>query len=166
MTMTSAPIGRRSRPRAVVAVCAVLGFLGISGVGGGIALSLGGVGAPPREWLADVPIVDDWLVPGLVLGLGFGLGSLIALYGVWRRPSWAWLTFVERATGHHWSYGATILIGLGQVTWIGLEVIYLPELSALQIIYGGVGAALIALPALPSVRSYLRVQKGVEHDHA
>jgi hypothetical protein len=150
----------------VVAVCGVLAFLGVSALGGGIALSLGGAAAPPREWLADVPLVNDWLLPGLVLSVGFGLGSLVTLYGVWRRPAWPWLRFVERAIGHHWSYGATVLLGLGQVLWIGLEVIYLPELSALQIIYGGVGAALIALPALTSVRSYLCVQKGDEHGHA
>ena len=76
MTMTSTPIGRRLRPKAVVAVCAVLGLLGIRALAGGIALSLGGAGAPPRDWLADVPV------------------------------------------GHHWSYTATVLIGLGQVAWI------------------------------------------------
>ena len=39
--------------------------------------------------------------------------------------------------------------------WILLEVLYLPELSWLQFVYGAVGIALLALPMLTSVQGYL-----------
>ena len=144
----------RTRPAPVYVTIAVLTFLGVSATGGGIALTLGAA-VPPDEWLEGVPLIDGWLIPGLVLGVGFGLGSLLTAYGMLRRSRWPWLALVERVTAHHWSWIATILIGAGQVVWILLEVLYLPELSWLQFVYGAVGIALLALPMLTSVQGYL-----------
>jgi len=31
--------------------------------------------APPDEWLAAIPLIQDWRLPGLVLAAGFGAGS-------------------------------------------------------------------------------------------
>jgi hypothetical protein len=103
-----------------------------------------------------VPIVDSYLIPGLVLGIGFGLGSITTMWGVLRRPRWNWTMRIESVTGRHWSWLATILLGLGQVVWIALEVAYLPELSWLQVLYGPLGLALVVLASLPAVRRYLR----------
>lgn len=85
-------------------------------------------------------------MPGLVLGVGFGLGSLVTAYGMLRRYRWSWI--------------ATLLIGLGHVVWIALELIYLPEPSALQVVYGAVGAALLLLPWHPAVRGYFAARHG------
>jgi len=149
-------VARGHRPPAVKAAVGVLGFLGISALAGGAAMVFGlGGAAPPRAWLDDVPVVTNWTVPGLVLGAGFGLGALITAYGVVRRPRWAWLRPVERALGYHWSWLATLLLGLGQVIWIALELAYLPQLSALQGIYGAVGLALLVLPLGGAMRRYL-----------
>lgn len=72
-----------------------------------------------------MPVIASWTVPGLVLGAGFGLGSLVAAYGMLRRPYWPRLGFVARLTGHHWSWIVTLLLGLGQLVWITLELVYL-----------------------------------------
>ncbi len=72
------------RPRSVLATTGLLGFLGVSATGGGITL-VGGSAAPPDHWLPEFPAVDSWVVPGMVLGLGFGLGSLVTAYGMARR---------------------------------------------------------------------------------
>src|SRR5689334_18439858 len=130
------PLGRahRHRPAAVWLFAAVLLFLGVSAVGGGVAMLSGFT--PPDSWLEEIPVVATWTIPGLVLGLVFGAGSLITAYGVIRRPDWAWLALVERPTGEHWSWAAGLLLGLGQVGWIALELAYLPETSALQVVYG------------------------------
>jgi hypothetical protein len=143
----------RHRPAGVLTTIAVLFFLGITAFAGGLALLLGFT--PPAQWLDGVPVITSWVVPALVLGIGFGIGSLVTGYGVLRRPHWPVLDFVQRWTRHHWAWAATILIGLGHVVWIGLELIYLPDPSALQLIYGPIGVALTGLPFLPSVREYL-----------
>jgi hypothetical protein len=77
-----------------------------------------------------------------------------------RRPRWAWLLPVERLTRHHWSWIAAIALGAGQIAWIVIELIYLPQLSALQAVYGGVGVALLLLPLQPAVRGHLTAGAG------
>lgn len=153
MTATATPTGHR--PATVRTTIGVLAFLGISAVAGGVALVLGIGAAPPADWLDDIPFIDSWFAPGLVLGIGFGVGSLLAAYGMLCRPRWAWLSFAERLTRHHWSWIATILLGVGHVAWIVLEWIYLREASVLQAVYGATGIALVALPMHPVVRRHL-----------
>lgn len=154
MAVTVTPTLTGHRPAAVVTTIAVLVFLGISAMAGGIAMVFGIGAAPPEDWLAAIPVIDNWVVPGLVLGIGFGIGSLVAAYGMLRRARWVWLGFVERLSRLHWSWIATVLIGAGQIAWITIELIYIP-LSVLQAIYGGVGVALLVLPLHPAVRGYL-----------
>jgi hypothetical protein len=157
MAITVTPMVTGHRPARAAATIAVLVFLGISATAGGTAMMLGIGAAPPEDWLAEIPVIDSWVVPGLVLGIGFGLGSLVTAYGMLRRVRWAWLGFAERLTRHHWSWIATVLIGAGQLAWIAIEVIYLPELSVLQAVYGATGVALLVLPLHPTVRGYLAV---------
>ena len=128
----------RRRPASVIATITVLVFLGLTAVAGGIGLTFGiwATDSFPTDSLDRIPLIESWLVPGLVLGIGFGLGSLVTAYGMLRRPCWQWLGSVERVIGHHWSWAATIVIGLGHVVWIVLELLYLP----------GVGVALVLLP--------------------
>jgi len=139
-------------------VVSLLGFLGVSAVAGGVEMLIDVDGGKylPEYWLDELPLIDSFLVPGLVLLLGFGVGSLLAAYGVLRRPNWRWLRSVERSTGHHWSWAATVLLGAGQVGWIALELIYLPGLSWLEVVYGLTGLALLVLPWSGAVREHLR----------
>jgi hypothetical protein len=97
-------------------------------------------------------VIDGWILPGLVLGVVFGLGSIVTLWGVRTRTRGGLLDAVERITGHHWAWSATILIGVGQSVWIALELIWPPEVSLLQPLYGTVGIALAFLPWTPSAR--------------
>ncbi len=53
---------------------------------------------------------------------------------------------------------STLLLGLGQIVWIGLEFLWLSEVSFLQWLYGFVGLALAVLPWSPSMRAYLSVE--------
>jgi hypothetical protein len=152
---TTAAARRAGRPAPVLGMLGVLVFLGISATAGGIALIVGAA-RPPDKWLDGIPVVETWTVPGLVLGVGFGLGSLLVAYGVLRRPRWPVLAPVERTTGHHWAWAGTLVLGVGHIAWIALELVFLPEPSALQVVYGAVGVALVTLPMLPAVRRYLR----------
>jgi hypothetical protein len=143
-----------------VATVAVLAFLGVSAVAGGTALTFGvpATARPPDTWLRALPLVDSWTVPGLILGVGFGLGSLVTAYGVLRRPRWTAFSGPEHITAHHWSWIATMLLGAGQVVWIGLELVYLPGLSFLEFLYGCVGVALVLLAMTPPVSRHLNPQ--------
>jgi hypothetical protein len=151
------------RQPAVVVLISVLFFLGITALGGGMAMVFGlggGEVAIPSEWLEGIPLVQSWLVPGLVLGIGFGIGSLMTGVGMMRRMRWGRLAFLERWTGCHWSWAVAMIIGFAHMVWIGLELAYLPELSWLQPLYGAVAVALFTLPWLPSVRRALATGEG------
>jgi hypothetical protein len=159
VTLTVTRANPTHRPLSVLTAFWLLMILGISALAGGIALTFGSAGsgmAPPADWLDAIPVVESWVIPGLVLGIGFGLGSLVTAYGVWRHPHWGWVSSVETLTKHHWSWIATILIGLGQVIWIGLELLFFPELSVLQAFYGPVGLALLLLPFTRSMSEHLK----------
>ena len=144
------------RPAAVTALVWVLGFLGVTALAGSSAL-LVPAWTPPDEWLDDIPVVSSWVVPGIVLALGFGVGSLVAAWGVRKRPTLGALRAIERASRHHWSWLAALAIGVGQVAWISLEFVFLPEVSGLQPFYGAVGLTLSVLALLPAVRRDLEL---------
>jgi hypothetical protein len=146
------------RPFLVWLTIGILGFLGVTATAGGWFVTFGWGGeavALPADWLDAIPLIDSWVIPGLVLGIGFGLGSLLVMYGMLALPDWGFMSRVESSIGHHWSWLGTILIGIGHVVWIGLEIAFLPELSVLQAVYGVVGLALLTLPFTPAVRGYL-----------
>ncbi len=154
--MLSAPSALR-RPPAVTAVIWLLVFLGVTSVSGGaemIVFSTGN-GYLPARWLDTIPLIDSWLLPGLVLGVGFGLGSLITAYGMGRRLRWRWAGPVEHRTGRHWSWSAAVGLGTGMMVWIALELVYLPDFSWLEAVYGLVGVALAGLPLTRAARAHL-----------
>ena len=149
------------RPALERLTLALLGFLGVTATAGGGAFLLGPTEGEaawfPSEWLDELPLVDSFVLPGLVLGVGFGLGSLGTLWGMLRRPHWAVLGWAERLTGMHWSWLATVALGVGHMAWIGLELAYL-DFSALHAVYGAVGVALAVTPFAPPMRRALAVR--------
>ena len=157
MTLTTTGVIRQTRPRNVVWIGTLLLALGIGAVGGGWAMTFGvGDGTMlPDEYLDALPLVNSWVIPGLGLILGFGVGSLVAAFGVLQRPHWNRASGIERATGYHWSWIATIVIGAGQVIWIGLEFIFIP-FSWLMPTFGLIGLALALLPLTGSAREHLQ----------
>lgn len=142
-----------TRPPLVISGIVVLCFLGLTALGGSIGF-FADVGMRDPAWLETIPLVVNWAVPGLVLGIGFGIGSLVTAYGLFRRPRWLWLAWLEDLTGHHWSWVATIALGLGMMTWIGLQLIWL-DFNLLHAVYGSIGIFLATLPLAPSFRNHL-----------
>lgn len=157
--MTTTVRTRQPQPLAVRLTVALLVFLGVTAAAGGFVMTTGLGGEqvrPPREWLDGIPLVSSWVVPGLVLGLGFGAGSLVTAWGMARRLRWPWLGRVERRTGEHWSWLAAVVLGVGQVVWIAVELVYLPAVSWFQPLYGAVGLALVLLALSRPARAALR----------
>lgn len=124
----------------------LLVFQGLSGLGGGWALSLDptgtGIGLDPT-WLDGSPF-PDYRVPGVFLWVVLGLGPLGAALLVLRRSAWAW--------------SAALLTGLVLLAWILVEiaVVGLQMRPPLQLIYGLLGAGITGLALHPTVRERLR----------
>lgn len=107
----------------------------ISAFGGGIALIANVAGAVPLE---HTPFATP-LVPGLLLSLVVGGTSALAAVLAYRRS--------ERAID------ATILAGGALVVWIVAEIALIRTGHWLQLIYGGLGLALLALGMHAGLRS-------------
>jgi hypothetical protein len=163
MTPTKHEAPTVSRPPAAArAATYLLLFLGATAVGGGSAMALG-LGTEttmlPDEWLEAIPFIDSWTVPGIVLAVGFGLGSLLVAYGVARRPRWSWTDPIGHSIGYHWAWLGTLALGAGHALWIALQLVFLPGISPLQVVYGAIGVTLAVLPATAQMRAHLRYKR-------
>lgn len=161
MAVRSSAGGVLRKPILVRFRIGLLVFLGVTALGGGMVMAFGLGGdqvTPPQEWLEDTPIITSWVVPGLVLGVGFGLGSLVTSDRVARRPRWRWLAAGEKRARHHRSWLATILTGSGLVVWIVLELVFLPWVSWSQPLYGTLGLAILILQLTLIVSDYLHLR--------
>jgi uncharacterized membrane protein len=131
---SSIPAPVHGRPR--LACLGLLAFLGLGALAGGVALVLkpdGSIMQMPASMLAGSPF-PDFLVPGLILGGLFGIGSF-AVVELGRRDARP-APFLAFA------------IGCGQMIWIVVELMIIKGVSFLHPLYFGVGLA-IAATAVP-----------------
>ena len=129
-------IPRPERNAAGIVAIACLILLGLGALAGGIALVSkpdGSVMAFDVSLLAGSPF-PDFLVPGLILGGIFGVGSLVvAALGLRRSRTAPFLAFA---------------IGCGQMIWIVVELAIIREFSFLHPTMFGIGLV-IAAAAVP-----------------
>ncbi len=121
-------------PARATAVILLL-ILGMGALAGGIALVTAPDGSAMQfsTTLLEGSPFSDYLVPGLILGGLFGVGSLVvALLAIRREALAPLLAFV---------------IGVGQMVWIAVELAIIREFSPLHVIMFTVGL-LLAIDAL------------------
>jgi hypothetical protein len=145
------------RPSALRWLMGCLAFLSVSALFGGVVL----VGSPsgaglhiPLSVLRDSPF-SDFLIPGLILGLIFGVGSFVTVLALWWRPTWPPAGALTRLTGEHWAWSAALALGIGQIIWIITETLMLRGASWLGLLYGSLGVLIVVLALQPDVRQAL-----------
>jgi hypothetical protein len=134
----------------------VLIFLALGTVGGGILLIQDPTGAVMQleiSWLVNTPFVN-YFVPGLILLLLYGVGSLFLLYALWELPKFPLLTRLTRFTHEHWAWDFTVLLGVFLLVWLVVQFVVLPATSPIQPVMLVVALALIVLPLLPGMRRF------------
>jgi hypothetical protein len=146
-----------ARPPSLRWLLGGLAFLGVSALFGGVVL----VGSPSGAWL-HIPLsvlryspFHDFLIPGLILGLVFGLGSFFAALALWLRPEWRIGTALTRSTGEHWAWSAAVALGLGQIIWIVTQILMVRGIDGLQVLYGSLGVLIVVLAFQPGLRRHL-----------
>jgi hypothetical protein len=83
-------------------------------------------------WIEASPF-GSYLIPGLYLVLFNGIGMLVV----------AGLTVMR----HRWAPALTTVLGAGLVIWILVQLVVLPEVSFLQVVFGVTGAILVTIGA-------------------
>jgi hypothetical protein len=137
LSQPAAPEIPRPRLGAAGAITiAALVFLGLGAIAGGIALVSqpdGSVMGFDLDLLSGSPF-PDYLVPGLILGGLFGVGSLVvAVMGMRRSRVAPFLAFA---------------IGVAQMIWIVVQLGIIEEVSFLHPLCFGIGLV-IAIAAVP-----------------
>ena len=111
----------------------LLVFNGLGAVYGGIMLT-----SDPSGWKLGMPTsmlqyspFDDFLIPGILLLVVLGLGSLVVcslvIQRVRRYPSWV------------------IVMGFTLCVWISVQMLMLRDVHFLHILYAGLGIVLMIL---------------------
>lgn len=157
--MSSWNARKQEHPLSLYFLTAALVFLAMSALGGGAAL----IGNPDGSglgldaaWLSGSPFVD-YLVPGVVLFVLFGLGSIALIYGLWVKPKSGPLAFLNCMTHEHWAWVLTLLLGLALIIWIAVQYTIIRTFSPLQVVITVLGLTIIALDLLPEMRRYYKV---------
>jgi hypothetical protein len=140
----------RKRPGTVIALTLLMLIQAIGGIPAGVAMiadPIGNIGLSV-DLLEGTPF-GDYLIPGLILAVVLGVFPLIVFFGLLLRYRWSW-----------W---LSLAVGGGLVIWIATEVGllgYLPGLGiALQIVFGGVGIAILILTLVQPTRLYFGIRR-------
>lgn len=151
-----------SRPWSFWPLTLSLALLATGALWGGVGL----VAAPdghllqfPPGTLAGSPF-RSFLIPGLLLLGVFGLGPLAALLGLWRRPGPQRGLPLPGLRRHHWAWSLALGIGVGQLIWIGTQLLLLPtRFPALQAGCAALGFIIAALTLTPGMRAAFRLER-------
>lgn len=133
----------RGRPVAVWIVLALLAFLGVRGTLGGILFLLAPSGELVGEStasLAGTPFAD-YLVPGVVLFVLFGIAPLVVGVGLARRSRWAWQ--------------ATLFLAIALTVWVLVEAAVIGLGERLQFLNLLTAIVLFEVARSKPVRGYL-----------
>lgn len=127
------------RPVGLWVLFAVLGQLSVRALIGGVALMITPSGAIVS--LSTAPLegtpFDDFLLPGIVLFVVFGIGPANVSYGLYTRRWWGWL--------------AGVGVAVALVVWVFVEVAVGFTRPTIYLNLGTAGA-IIVLASFPSVR--------------
>lgn len=144
------PSGPTTRPPGAYVLLGLLLLLAVGALFGGGALV-----ADPSGGLLELPVslldgspFSNYLWPGIVLFLLFGVAPLLVVVGLWLRPA--------RASGRLFGLDvplvAAVFLGIALIVWIAVQMMILRFF--LQPILLAQGVAIIVVALLPTVRRH------------
>ena len=131
----------RDRPTPVVVLAGLHVFLGVRGVLGGVQFIIdpsGGIVGVSPSLLTGTP-VSDFLVPGIVLLVGFGVFPLAVASLLVRGEDRAWI--------------ASLAVAVGLLGWVVLEGVLMGFGERLQYPNAIHAMVMVLLSLLPAVRT-------------
>ena len=143
------------RPFELWLLIALMLFLGLGGLFGGILMLLDPSGALIQ--MANVlPLlpVHDFMPPGLFLLFVMGVKPLAPAYGLLARPDWRWVQRWFNWSGHHWAWFGTVVIGAVLGIWLLIQALYIGFIRPIQYVTAVNGALILLFALAPRVRKH------------
>lgn len=154
----------KGRPFAVTLLYILHIFLGVGALGGGGALVIdpsGDLMKMPTSMLERSPF-SDFLFPGILLFIVFGIPPLLVVYGLVKRPQWHLVDTLNPFKKIYSFWALSLYIGFGQIIWIMVQTYMLNSVAIIHLIYMSLGLLIQAVTLLPSVQCYFSLDGGTE----
>ncbi len=156
---------KQARPFTVYLLIALLTFLDLNGLAGGVGLFGNPSGKAigfPLAWLENTPF-NSYLIPGIILFTALGIFPIIVSLLLWFKPKWSVMRGLEHLSHEHWSWQASLTVGSVAVIWIVVQFLMLgvrhPVQIGLELVVITLGIVIIAVTLFPSVQRYYALPK-------
>jgi hypothetical protein len=138
----------------------LLGFLSLGAFYGSMAFILrpdGSLFKISVEMLSGSPF-RDFLIPGIILLITFGLFPLFVIWGLIKKPESRFLNSLNLLYDYHFAWTFSVYIGVAQVIWINVQTLILNEVDLLHTIYSSLGLLIICIALLPDTRQHYNLK--------
>jgi len=137
----------------------LLGFLSLGAFYGGIALLIspdGSMFQMPASLLEKSPF-DDFLIPGLILLITFGIIPVYIIYGLIKKPDNLFLQRLNLLNDYHFAWTFSIYTGIAQIIWINIQTLIFNSVAIIHTIYSSLGILIVCIALLPQTRLHYKV---------
>jgi hypothetical protein len=131
-------------------------FLGISAIGGGIALII----SPSGELLGGLPLsilktspFSDFLIPGIILFLVLGIFPIFIVWALIKKPFVPFVEYFNLFKDMHWSWSYSIYVAFALIVWIQVETYFIQGVGWLQMFYMLYAIPMLIVSLLPQTRN-------------
>ena len=140
----------------------LLGFLGLSAIGGGGALIISPsgklLGGLPLSILKNSPF-DNFFIPGIILFIVLGVFPTVIIFALLKKTVSPLAERFNFFKDMHWAWSFSIYIAFALIIWIQVESIYVQGVGWLQTFYMLYAIPMIIVALLPSLRNYYKKLK-------
>jgi hypothetical protein len=133
---------------------ALLASLGLSALGGGFVLMIspdGGLMGMPLSVLKPSPFTS-FLIPGAILFTVLGIGPLLIIGVLIKKPACTTAEMINCFKDMHWSWTFTIYMAFALMIWIQLEMVFIQAVHWLHTCYIFLAIIMVFVALLPQVR--------------
>jgi hypothetical protein len=128
---------------------ALLFFLSMGGIYGGLSLIIDSTGAQFKLNSANYHF-QDFQIPGLVLFFLFGIIPLFLIIPLLKKTKIKWANFLNIYPRRHWAWTYSLYLGLLLVTWVDIQIWLIGYYTFFQIFWSFFGLAIIFVCLLPA----------------
>lgn len=134
----------------------LLGFLGLSAIGGGGALIISPsgklLGGLPLSILKDSPF-SNFLIPGIILFTILGIFPIFILLALIKKPISPIADYFNLFKDMHWAWTYSIYVAFALIIWIQVETYFIQGVGWLQMFYMLYAIPMLIVPLLPQTRN-------------